>query len=98
MKMTKILAIAAALTLSTTASAWWGGGPWNGNGLGNGWGNGFGNGDGSFDFSMSGRTNANMAGAGPTRLFRGCALPPGTAACARFWRWKPCSATPRAAA
>lgn len=58
MKMTQIF-VAVALTAScVTASAWWGGNPWNGNGFGNGLG------DGSGDFSMNFSGRSNMYGRG----------------------------------
>ncbi len=57
-KLTKVLAIAGVLSASaltaTSASAWWGGNPFFGNG------NGFG--DGDFSFSMSARGNGNGYG------------------------------------
>jgi len=63
-KIVKIAALVAMASVSVTASAWWGGGPWGG---GPGYGNGNGNwmddwmGDGYGDFNM------NMSGGGHGR-------------------------------
>ena len=80
MKIAKLAAIAALIAVSTSASAWWGGGPWGGDGWGtdynrgygrgHGWGNTTGDflgdaaGAGDFSMNMSGRGNTNMRGYG----------------------------------
>ncbi|MCW8883218.1 MAG: sulfur globule protein CV1, partial [Sedimenticola sp.] len=60
MKMTKLIAAIALTTVTMTASAWWGGNPWNGNGLGDGYGDG----SGDFNMSFSGRSNLRGYGNG----------------------------------
>ena len=78
MKIAKLAAVAALIAVSTTASAWWGGGPWGGSGWDNnynrgygrthGWGNTTGDflgdaaGAGDFSMNMSGRARTNMRG------------------------------------
>ena len=44
-KLAKALGIVALVAVSTSASAWWGGGPWGNRGWNNdGWGDGWGDG------------------------------------------------------
>lgn len=45
---------AALVTVSVSANAWWGGGPWNNGGWGDDW-----FGDGAFDFNISARGRGN---------------------------------------
>ena len=77
-KLRKIIAAAAIIGFSASASAFFGGGPWGGNGgpwggNNNGYGNGYnqmgpfdgmGSGDNAFDFNMSGNTRTNAYGRG----------------------------------
>jgi hypothetical protein len=47
MSLTRVLTTASLVALATSASAWWGGGPWGGNGWNNSCNNGYGRGYGA---------------------------------------------------